>query len=136
MPETDSAQHPAIFRAITKKRWYDAIERRVSSAAFVLRAQETGLSVLKTVGCSREICLARQRDCFGEFVLETNRVRDLGLRVIDDEPDALDFSENHAEITQIPINPTTLEEKRRVEDLATDLAELSALHYDRYDSYH
>ncbi len=68
-------------------------------------------------------------------MLETNRVRDLGLGVVDDEPDAADFSPNHAEINQIPINPTTDEEKRRAEDLATDLADLSTLYYDRYNSY-
>lgn len=68
-------------------------------------------------------------------MLETNRVRDLGLGVVDDEPDAPDFSPNHAEINQIPINPTTDEEKRRAEDLATELADLSTLYYDRYDSY-
>jgi len=135
MPETDSAQYPNIFRAITKKRWYDSSSRRVLSWAFRLRSQDRGLSVLKAVGCSRETCLAGQRDCFGEFVLETNRVRDLGLEVVGDKPDAPDFSENHAEIIRIPINPTTLEEKQRAEDLATHLAALSTLHYDRCDSY-
>jgi hypothetical protein len=135
MPETDSAQHPNIFRAILKKRWYDVGSRRVSSEAFKLRSTDTGLSVLKAVGCSREVCLAEQRDCFGEFVLETNRVKGLGLAVVDDEPDAADFSENHAEITQIPVNPVTDEDRRRLEDLATDLANLSTLHYDRHNSY-
>jgi hypothetical protein len=135
MPETDSAQHPNLYRAITKKRWYDATSRKVSSAAFILRSRETGLSVLKAVGCSREICHAGLGECFGEFVLQTIRVRDLGLAVVDDEPDALDFSENHAEITELPINPVTDEERRRAEDLATDLANLSSLHYDRNDNY-
>ncbi|MEK6321588.1 MAG: hypothetical protein AABN33_07890 [Acidobacteriota bacterium] len=54
-------------------------------------------------------------------MLETNRVRGLGLGVVDDEPDAPDFSPNHAEINKIPINPTTFEEKRRAEDLASEL---------------
>jgi len=135
MPETDSAQHPHIFRAILKKRWYDVGSRRVSSEAFKLRSTETGLSVLKAVGCSREVCLAGQRDCLGEFVLVTNRVKALGLAVVDDDPNATDFSENHAEITQIPVNPTTDEGRRRLEDLATDLANRSTLHYDRHNSY-
>lgn len=135
MPETDSTQYPHIYRAVTKKRWYDDSSRRVLWLAFRLRPREISLSVLKTIGCSLEACLAGQRDCFGEFVLETNRVRGLGLGVIDDEPDAPDFSPSHAEINQIPINPTTDEEIRRAEDLATDLADLSSLYYDRYDSY-
>jgi len=57
------------------------------------------------------------------------------LTVVDDELDSADFSENHAEITNIPINPVTNEEKKRVEDLASDLAEISSLHYDRYDKF-
>lgn len=68
-------------------------------------------------------------------MLETNRVRGLGLGVVDDDPDAPDFSPNHAEINQIPINPTTDEEILRAEDFATDLADLSTLYYDRHDSY-
>lgn len=135
MPEMDSAQYPLIYRAVTKKRWYDVASRKVLSAAFMLRSRDTGLSVLKTVGCSREMCLAGQHDCYGEFMLETSRVKGLGLEVVDDEPDASDFSPNHAEINQIPINPATFEEKRRAEDFATELADLSTLYYDRYNSY-
>jgi hypothetical protein len=135
MAEMDPAQFPRIYRAITRKSWYDATSRRVSHAAFILRSRDAGLSVLKAVGCSRDNCLATLDPCFGEFSLETNRVRDLGLLVVDDEPDAPDFSENHAEITNIPINPVTLEERKRAEDLASDLAEISTLHYDRYDKY-
>jgi hypothetical protein len=135
MPETDSARHPNIFRAILKKRWYDVSSRRVSSEAFKLRPSDTGLSVLKAVGCSRDECLAQLDPCFGEFVLDTNQVRDLGMMVVDDEPDAPGFSENHAEITNIPFDPLTLEEKKRVEDLASVLAEISSLHYDRYEKY-
>ena len=90
---------------------------------------------MKAVGCSEGVCLAGLDLCSGEFVLETNRVRDVGLEVVDDEPDAFDFSENHAEIILIPLNPTTFEEKQRVEDLASELAELSRLHYDRYNRF-
>ena len=108
---------------------------KVSHAAFVLRMGETGLSVLKAVRCSREVCDAGQRVCFGEFVLETIQVRELGVRVVDDDPDAADFSENHAEIVDLPFSPATDEERRLAEDLATDLANLSSLHYDRYDNY-
>ena len=82
MSDTDPAQSPNIYRAITRRSWYDADTRKVSHAAFVLRAQDTGLSVLKVVGCSRDICLARQRDCFGEFILETTSVTNLGLRLL------------------------------------------------------
>ncbi len=135
MPETDFAQYPNIFRAISKPRWYDVRSRRVSGEAFKLRSTDTGLSVLKAVDCSRDNCLAGLDRCLGEFVLDTDQVRELGLKVVDDEPDAPNYSENHAEITNIPFNPVTLEEKKRVEDLASALAEISRLHYDRYDKY-
>lgn len=135
MPDTDSTQHPNVFRAISKKRWYDGGSQRVSSEAFKLRASETGLSVLKSVGCSPQVCHAGLDDCSGEFVLTTTRVTDLGLRVMDDQPNAHDYNENHAEITGLPIAPETLEGKQRVEDLAHDLAELSSLHYDRFSKY-
>jgi hypothetical protein len=135
MPDTDAIQHPNVFRAISKKRWYDGSSQRVLPEAFKLRATETGLSVLKSVDCSQQVCLAGLVYCSGEFVLETIRVRDLGLRVIDDRPDAHDYNENHAEIMGLPINPETLKEKQRVEDLAHELAELSSLYYDRFAKY-
>ena len=124
MPETDSAKYPSVFRAISKKRWYEVSSRRVSAEAFKLRSTDTGLSVLKIVGCAREICLATLDPCFGELILQTNRVILLGLEVVDDDPEASDFSENHAEIIGIPANPTTLEEKKRAEDFASELAAL------------
>ena len=136
MPDTDSAQHPRIYRAISKRRWYQAASGRVDSAAFKLRTGDVGVSLAKDVdGCSMAICVARLITCFGEFVLETERARGLGLQVVDDEPDAVDFSENHAQIIGIPVNPATDDEKRRAEDLATDLAELSTLHHDRRGIY-
>ncbi len=118
-----------------KRSWYDAASQRVLSAAFVLRGQDTGLSVLKAVGCSPQDCLADLNRCFGEFVVETDRVMGLGLRVVDDEPDAADFSDNHAEIIGIPAGRATPEDVKIAEDFASELAELSTLHYDRHDSY-
>src|SRR2546428_12877583 len=105
MPETEPAKYPNIFRAIAKKHWYDADSRTISGFAFKLRSGETGLSVLKTVGCSPERCLAGLNQCFGEFLLETNSVQALGLSVVDDDPEVPDFDENHAEIIGIPIQP-------------------------------
>lgn len=130
MPRTDSQRYPCIYRAITKKRWYQLGERRILSAAFMLKEKETGLSVLKTVGCSRDNCLATLNECYGEFVLETERVRDLGLEVDDDEPDAPNYSPNHAEITGLPFD-----DKLQAENRATELVNLASLYYDRYSEY-
>ena|SRR5260370_11883119 len=136
MPETDSGQYPRIYRAIGNKRWFRRESRTVDSAAFKLRSTDEGISLLKDVTiCSREFTASPLRDCFGEFVLETEQVRQLGLRVEDDEPDDPAFSENHAEIKGIPVNPRTDEDKLLAEDFATDLAALSSLHYDRFQTY-
>ena len=135
MPKTNPEQFPTIYRAIAKRSWYDAESKRVLSAAFILRSQDKGISILKAVDCSREDCLAGLNTCFGEFALETARVVALGLEVVDDEPNAEDFSDNHAEIIGIPVGRETHEEVKAAEDFASELAELSTLHYDREDKY-
>ena len=136
MPETDSAKHPHLYRAIRKHRWYDKVNRQVLSVAFEYRASDQGtLSVLKSVNRSREHCYAGLNECYGEFVLATDRVKALGLEVLDDEPDAENYSENHASIIGIPVHPENDEELKRAEDLRTHLASLSTLNYDRYGRY-
>ena len=77
-----------------------------------------GISVVKDVACSALICVAGLGSCFGEFVLETEVAIRLGLRVVDDEAEARDFSENHAEIKGIPVNPATEEEMKAEVDHA------------------
>ena len=78
MPDIDPVENPNIYRAIRKRRWYVPRERRVLSAAFILRPAEVGLSVLKQVNdCSPDVCLAGLNECYGEFILETQRI--LGL---------------------------------------------------------
>ncbi|MBA3354370.1 MAG: hypothetical protein H0U18_00215 [Pyrinomonadaceae bacterium] len=59
----------------------------------------------------------------------------LGLRVVDDEPEAAEFADNHAEIIGIPAGRATPEDVKIAEDFASELAELSILHYDRHDCY-
>lgn len=135
MPDTDASQYPYIYRAIAKKGWYDVTNQVVTTAAFVYRPNEQELSVVKTVDCTRERCDARLNTCFGEFILETERVRGLGLAVLDDAPEADDYWENHASIMGIPVNPETKEETQRAEDLRTFLARLARLHYDRYERF-
>lgn len=139
MPATDPSRHPRLYRSIMKKRWYDKTTRDVLPIAFKLKPKDEGkLSVLKSVNCSpgtREQCYAGLNECYGEFVLETARVITLGLEVHDDEPNAVDYSENHASIVGIPENPTTKEDVEQVNDFYAKLAELSRLHYDRLDHF-
>src|SRR5215216_6184719 len=116
MPDTDAARHPHIYRAIAKRGWYDVTNQEVTTAAFLYRPGEQELSVVKTVNCTRERCDARLSTCFGEFILETEQVRGLGLDVRDDDPNAEDYWENHASIVGIPVNPETEEDTQRAED--------------------
>jgi hypothetical protein len=131
MPDTDPVENPNIYRAISKKRWYVAAEQRVLSAAFLLRAGERGISVLKRDGCSVDVCRADLGTCEGEFILETQRVLALGLTLWDDEPDDPQFNENHAEILGLP----PYENPKEAEDAATPLAAMARLHYDRHNNY-
>lgn len=132
MPETDPVENPNIYRAISKRRWYVPRERRVLSIAFIRRPTDEGVSVLKRVdGCSRDNCLSNLRECFGEFILGTERVLALGLRILDDEPDNPGFSPNHAEIHGLP----PPEDEKAAEDAATPLAQMARLHYDRHGKF-
>lgn len=136
MPDTDSSLHPYLYRAIRKHRWYDRANRQVLSVAFENRLSDEGkLSVLKSVNCARELCNAGLNECYGEFVLETDSVQELGLGVLDDELGTEDYSENHASIVGIPVHPETDEDIKRAEDLRSGLADLSRLHYDRHGRY-
>src|SRR5450759_3799741 len=103
MPDTDPVENPNIYRAISKRRWYVTAEHRVLSIAFIRRPTEPGVSVLKRVdGCSPHNCLATLDSCFGEFILQTQRVLDLGLRLVEEELDDPEFNPNHAEIRGLP----------------------------------
>ncbi len=131
MADTDIAQHPTVYRGIDKKRWYITEEQRVSSAAFMLREGEEGVSVIKRDGCSQQNCLAGRRECYGEFRLESEQVIRLGLELRDDDPTSAEFAENHAEIRGLP----PFEDPLHAEGAATQLAEIASLHYDRHEKF-
>lgn len=136
MPDTDAVLYPRLYRAIKKKSWYQGTPKRIVSAAFMLRTGEPGLSLIKSPArCApintRENCGSNQNECYGEFVLETERIRELGLGVEEEEPDSPEFLENHVEITGLP----PLEDKLRAEDLASDLVEISQFHWDRFGKF-
>jgi len=88
MPPTDATRYPQLYRAIKKKRVYDIVTQKVLSGAFALNLnRETGMSLLKQVGCSFNDCRGHFNTCFGEFVIDLARIRALGLEVRDDEPE-------------------------------------------------
>jgi hypothetical protein len=132
MADTDPVENPNVYRAISKRRWYVPAERRVLSIAFIRRPTEEGLSLLKRVdGCSRENCLSNLNRCFGEFILRTEQILALGLKLREDEPGDVDFNPNHTEIRGLP----PPQDEKAAEDAATPLAQMARVHYDRHGKF-
>jgi hypothetical protein len=101
MPPTDAVRYSQIYRAITRGGWFDASLQRVASVAFALNfdRNETGISLVKEVGCSEDECVGGFRTCFGEFRMLTQSIIDLGLSVVDDNEDDPEYDANYAQIT-------------------------------------
>ena len=135
MPSTDALRYPQLYRAIKKKRVYDIVTQTVLSGAFALNLdRETGVSLLKEVGCSVAECRGRFKTCFGEFVIDLDDIRSLGLEVMDDEPADEAYDPNHAQITRLPLGAEQADMLAR-ENLYSALADLATLHYDRYNNF-
>ncbi len=109
MPDISSSEHPSLYRAIKSRRW---IAQR--SAAFILRQNENGLSVIFAANCRKTVCDAQQGTCFGELALQTLAVLSNGWKVSKDAP-------NHGEIVQLPLFGT---DEAAIQDAAQDLADL------------
>jgi hypothetical protein len=108
-----------VYRAIRSRSWVDEKSNRVSPAAFMLREMSvdeyrSGLSVLIEIECSASVCSASLNRCFGEILLRSARILDVGLSIIvDDYP--------HAEIRGLPSPRSGL--FAEAERLATKLSE-------------
>ncbi|MGB9178169.1 MAG: hypothetical protein WCB68_02900 [Pyrinomonadaceae bacterium] len=120
MPSISPATHPLLYRAIKDKRWL-----KLWSAAFRLRkpsefrpTPETDLSLIVSDNCTKSVCAAEQRECHGEFVLETqavlSRASDKGWQLEKNTP-------NHVSIVGLPLYDS---DRQVIEDAATALAEL------------
>lgn len=120
MPPLSPEDHPFLYRATRNKRWL-----KVWSAAFRLRGPsetrpqpETSLSFIVFDNCTKSICAAEQRDCYGELVLGTQAVLGtadaLGWEVDKD-------AHNHASILGLPLYDA---DRQLIEDAAQALADL------------
>ena len=118
----DPSQYPFLYRAISRKRYVDKETGEALADAFFRMGDEDSLSVILSANCSKEVCDATLRTCFGEFVLETQQVMELGLRVICDSPFHPKYSANHANIFMVPFKD---DDPQRADDLATELAAIS-----------
>src|SRR5258705_8644933 len=136
MPPTDATRYSQIYRAITRGGWFDVSLQRVASVSFALNfdRNETGISLVKEVGCSVDECVGGFRTCFGEFRMLTQSIIDLGLSVVDDNEDDPDYDANHAQITGLPLGREEADELAR-ENFYSSLADLATLHYDRKGRY-
>lgn len=88
--------------------------------AFRLRPSETSLSVILSANCTRLVCDAGQRKCFGEFVLDTASVTSRWVVRSDDAGDPT-YSANHANILGLPLHGS---DEVAIEDAASDLSDL------------
>jgi hypothetical protein len=101
----------SLFRAILKKKYLTAENLR---EAFMRRSNETGLSVC--YDCKPEDCFNLiQMDMHGVAKLVVGQVKDLGLKVIPDEP-------QHANIEGVPHKE---ENEVEAERLANALAKIA-----------
>jgi hypothetical protein len=121
MLDVSPSEHPFLYRAIKSRSWF-----ALWSAAFRLRPAteqrlaETGLSVILSAKCTRQVCDAGQSKCFGEFVLETLAVASQWRMELDD-PEDLTYSPNHANILGLPLHGS---DELAIEETASDLADL------------
>ena len=102
--------HAVIYRALLRKQWIDEDTGRVKADAYLLRANEPGLSVNLASVCFPEQCAALFRKCYGVASLEVGDVREIGLDV---EQDAV----NHANIVGLPDRADDMAEAERLAGL-------------------
>ena len=105
-----------VYRALLRRQWIDEANLVVSSA-YLLRANEPGLSVTIASVCSPEQCAAKFNNCYGVASLQVGQIRELGL-------DAVPDSASHAQIVGLP---QVKDDRNRAERLADLLAERSSI---------
>ncbi|MEG3899458.1 MULTISPECIES: hypothetical protein [unclassified Microcoleus] len=105
-----------VYRALLRRQWIDEANLVVSSA-YLLRANEPGLSVTIASVCSPEQCAAKFNNCFGVASLQVGQIRELGL-------DAVPDSASHALIVGLP---QVKDDRNRAERLADLLAQRSSI---------
>ena len=105
-----------VYRALLRRQWIDEANLVVSSA-YLLRANEPGLSVTIASVCSPEQCAAKFNNCYGVASLQVGQIRELGL-------DAVPDSASHAQIVGLP---QVKDDRNRAERLADLLAQRSSI---------
>jgi len=105
-----------VYRALLRRQWIDEANL-VEFSAYLLRANEPGLSVTIASVCSPEQCAAKFNNCFGVASLQVGQIRELGL-------DAVPDSASHALIVGLP---QVKDDRNKAERLADLLAQRSSI---------
>lgn len=105
-----------VYRDLLRRHWIDEANLVVFSA-YLLGANEPGLSVTIASVCSPEQCAAKFNNCFGVASLQVGQIRELGL-------DAVPDSASHAQIVGLP---QVKDDRNRAERLADLLAQRSSI---------
>ncbi len=101
-----------VYRALLRRQWIDEANLVVSSA-YLLRANELGLSVTIASVCSPEQCAAKFKNCYGVASIQVGQIRELGL-------DAVPDSASHAQIVGLPDVTDNPDRAERLADLLAD----------------
>ncbi|MEG4347286.1 hypothetical protein QUB70_28985 [Microcoleus sp. A003_D6] len=104
-----------VYRALLRRQWIDETSDLVLLFAYLLRANEPGLSVTIASVRSPEQCAAKFINCYGVASIQVGQIRELGL-------DAVPDSASHAQIVGLPY---VIDDRDRAERLA-DLLSCSA----------
>ncbi len=111
------SQDSNIFRSISKPRW---IRNGVSYDAFLLRTNESEMSVLLKADCSKEICEAKLNTCLGEIVLKAEIFRNFNLEIKHTPVYAPKYIPYHASVYNLPASEGESEAEAR--NIAVELA--------------
>ena len=106
-----------VYRALLRRQLIDEENNSVLLFAYLLRANEPGLSVTIASVSSPEQCAAKFRNCYGVASIQVGQIRELGL-------DAIPDSASHAQIVGLPY---VTEDRNRAERLADLLADRSII---------
>ncbi|MCA1623225.1 MAG: hypothetical protein LC768_17175 [Acidobacteria bacterium] len=119
MPKASISDNGIVYRAIRSSGWIDE-NNNVALAAFVLRESDKGeLSILLKANCVLRICSAGLKSCWGEILLNVEKVKKLNLEI---KPAPLSHSPDHAVILNLPL-PENFIEAERMATLLVDSVE-------------
>ncbi len=109
MPKALIFDNGIVYRAIRSSGWIDE-NNNVTPAAFVLRENDKGeLSILLKASCALRICSAGLKSCWGEILLNVEKIKKLNLEI---KPDPLDNIPHHAVILNLPLPENFIEAER------------------------